>query len=72
MQDVLCARLSAGDFIGVSLQRGISFQMTDKEPWDSERWKDLPQDIQLNAGAGTLVLVCVTAELASATQCSFH
>ena len=36
--------------------------MTDKEPWDSERWKDLPQDIELNAGAGTLVLVCVTAE----------
>lgn len=46
--------------------------MTDKEPWDSERLKDLPQDIQLNAGAGTLVLVCVTAELASATLSSFH
>lgn len=56
----------------MSLQRrDHCFQLMDEEPWDSERLRDLPQDTQLNAGAGTLV-VYVTAELVFALLYSFH
>ena len=68
MPGLPCVWLSARDFISTSLQRrNPRFPLTPEETRDSARLRDLPQDTRLNAGAGTLVPVCLAPKLAFAS-----